>query len=115
MVIAPDSEILCAFPSDVGTGGAAQRPGRCQALHADGYTGSTLREALTAQYDGSWRRDHWGAAQYNEVSCSCGRAVAMGVRELGGTLLLRTRCRVWAARIQCGVEQHDNRDIVVLL
>ena len=81
LVIAPDAEFLCAFPSDAGTGG--HNNGRCDAserVHvgtegyfrshdkaSPGYRGKTLKDALTQQYDGSWREAHYGASEYNEV------------------------------------------------
>ena len=54
LVVSPDVQLLCAFPADVGTGGAPQRPGNCGALHAEGYTGETLKEALEWQHGGRW-------------------------------------------------------------
>lgn len=59
--------VRCAFPSDVGTGGYAQRPGHCGALHAGSFHWTSLGEALRQQYDGSWKKKHWGAAEYDEV------------------------------------------------
>ena len=66
-IIHPSVEILCAYPSDVGTLGSAQRPGACSGLLSHGFVWSTLGAALRPQYDGSWRRQWQGMAQYNEV------------------------------------------------
>ena len=72
IVIAPDAQVLCAFPADVGTGGHPN--GRCFGADRetvgsdwrDGpqYTGHDLKDALEAQYDGSYRKSHWGASGY---------------------------------------------------
>jgi hypothetical protein len=59
-IIHPSVEILCAYPSDVGTLGSAQRPGACSGLRSPGFVWSTLGAALRPQYDGSWRRQ-WPA------------------------------------------------------
>ena len=89
-IIAPDAQLLCAFPSDAGSGGHVN--GRCEASDraavgtgrdsggagcakqasgevtcSRGFTGNTLKEALTQQYDGSWRRAHRRSAEYNEI------------------------------------------------
>ncbi len=69
-IVAPDATILCAFPSDVGTLGSAQRLGHCSALHDHGFVFTTLEAALQPQYNGSWRQQWVGAAQYNEVLVS---------------------------------------------
>ena len=76
--MAPDVEILCAFPSDAGTGG--HKNGRCDSPEReevggglDGwggsppYVGKTLKDALTQQYDGSYLATHHGASGYNEI------------------------------------------------
>ena len=66
-IIAPDASIMCAFPADAGTLGSAQRPGQCSGLYAHGFHGTSLKDALQRQYDGSWRHRWHGAALYNEV------------------------------------------------
>ena len=65
-IVAPDVEILCAFPSDVGTLGMAQRRGigGCAGLHDHGFVYTSLRDSLQRQYDGSWRDAYPGMAEY---------------------------------------------------
>ena len=58
-------QVLCAFPADVGTGGAAQRPGRCKGTVDRGYERTGLKDALREQYSGRWFKAGW--SQYNEV------------------------------------------------
>ena len=69
-IVAPDLEIQCAFPSDVGTLGMAQRRDRCVGLHDHGFVYTGLRDSLQRQYDGSWLKAYPGMAEYNEVLVS---------------------------------------------
>lgn len=79
VIAAPDVELLCAFPADSGSGGHPN--GRCgdvkvgtewfYAQHGAEGGGwpieATLKDALGRQYDGSYRKTHYGASAYNEV------------------------------------------------
>jgi hypothetical protein len=72
-VISPEADIECAFPCDVGTGGHPW--GRCRGASREKvgtgagpkYTGHSLKDALDAQYDGSYGRLHPGVSGFNEV------------------------------------------------
>ena len=85
LVFGPTTDIACAFPADAGTLGHVN--GRCTgadrasvgATRDSGgarlgvgaaYRGATLRDALGQQYDGSWRRSHFRASEYNEIVIS---------------------------------------------
>ena len=77
LVIAPTTDVLCAFPADMGTGGHPN--GRCP-LRGSGaergselggrevrVSGGSLLTALQQQYDGTHRKAHRDASGYNEI------------------------------------------------